>query len=86
MALCMYVGEGSVHVAGSASHIAVTPDTFRAGTRFDFTVTVSPGPSGGGLDLEIGDDDGGRGIRFHGPAIQTDDTGWYFGAEHEPTD
>ena len=48
-------------------------------------MTVSSGPSGG-LDLEVVDDDGGAGIQFHGPAIQTDDTGWYFGAERETTD
>ena len=86
MTLCMNVPEGAVHVAGSAAHIAVAPSTLPGpGTEFTFTVTVSSGPSGG-LDLEVVDDDGGAGIQFHGPAIQTDDTGWYFGAERETTD
>lgn len=86
MALCMYVPRGSVHVAGSAAHIAVTPDTLPGpGTRFDVTVTVSSGPSGG-LDFELLGDSGRVAGHFFGPAIQTDDTGWYFGAEHEPTD
>ncbi|WP_315092970.1 hypothetical protein [uncultured Cellulomonas sp.] len=85
MTLCMNVPGGSVHVDGSAVHIAVAPETFPGpGTQFTFTVTVSSGPSGG-LDLEVVDDDGGVGVQFHGPAIQTDDTGWYFGAERPTT-
>jgi len=86
MALCMYVPKGSVHVAGSAANIAVSPETIPgSGTWFTFTVTVSSGPSGG-LDLELVGDDGDASVHFHGPAIQTDDTGWYFGAEHAATD
>jgi len=86
MSLCMYLSKGSVHVTGSAAHIAVTPETFPTpGTRYDFTVTVSSGPPGG-LAFELVGDQGRVGGHFNGPAIQTDDTGWYFGAEHEPTD
>jgi hypothetical protein len=83
MTLCMYVPRGAVRVAGSAAHIAVAPEIQPGpGTTFTFTVTVSSGPSGG-LDLELVGEDGDAAARFHGPAIQTDDTGWYFGAEHE---
>jgi hypothetical protein len=86
MALCMYVPRGSVHVAGSAEHITVAPGAFPGPgrTRFDVTVTVTSGPAGR-LDFELVGDTGKASAHFQGPAIQTDATGWYFGAEHEPT-
>ena len=86
MALCMYVAKGSVHVAGATTNIAVAPEIMPGpGTRFDVTVTVASGPSGG-LNFELVGEHGGTSAHFSGPAIQTDDTGWYFGAEHETTD
>ena len=86
MALCMYVPGGSVHVAGSTANITVAPEIMPGpGTRFDFTVTVASGPSGG-LDFELVGEHGRAAAHFYGPAIQTDDTGWYLGAEHESTD
>ncbi|UJP40602.1 hypothetical protein [Cellulomonas palmilytica] len=81
--LCMTVPGGAVRATGSAAHVVVTPQSLPApGTRFTFTVTVSPGPPGG-LDLEVVDDGGHPGITFHGPAVQTDDSGWYLGAARE---
>ena len=78
--LCMTVPGGAVRAAGSAAHVVVTPQSLPGpGSRFTFTVTVSPGPPGG-IDLEVVDDDGDPGITFHGPAVQTDDSGWYLGA------
>lgn len=85
MTLCMYVPKGAVRVAGSAAHIDVAPEALSGpGTEFAFTVTVSSGPPGG-LDFELVGDDGDAAAHFFGPAIQTDGTGWYFGAEREAT-
>lgn len=76
--LCMNVSNGVVRLTGSSPQITVEPETHPgSGSRFTFSVTVSPGATGG-IDVQLLDDSGEVGISFHGPEIETDDTGWAF--------
>lgn len=81
--LCMEVPDGAVRLTGSAPQITVEPET-RPSTgsesRFTFVVTVSPGATGRvEVQVEVLNKFGEVGISFHGPEIETDDTGWAFG-------
>ena len=77
--LCVGISGGSVRLTGTTPQITVEPETLPGpGTRFTFYVTVAPGAKGG-LDGAFLNDRGKVGGSFHGPGIETDDTGWTFG-------
>lgn len=76
--LCWNQGRGDVLLTGTSPEIVVDPEKLVGeGPVFEFTVTVSPGATGGLTAQLMNERDQDSGS-FDGPSIVVDETGWSF--------